>query len=135
MKTLALVIVLLVVAVLGWIRLAPTDAARWHLDPATTPDPTTPNFARVNRVVAMPVADVAAAIAARAQGEGARRLAGDDAFATWVQRSRLMGYPDFISIRLTAEGAGTRIEALSRARFGHGDLGVNQARLRRWLPE
>lgn len=134
MKTLGLVSVLLGVALLGWIRFAPSDPARWHLDPATTPDPTTPNFARVDRVVAMPPAEVAAAIAARATHEGAWRLAGDAAFATWVQRSRRMGYPDYVSIRLTAEGAGTRIEALSRSRFGRGDGGVNQARLRRWLP-
>ena len=128
-------LLVLAAAVALWVRLAPSDPARWHVDPATTPDPTTPNFARADRIVALPLPEVAARIAAVATTEGAVRLAGDDTHATWIARSRLMGYPDYISLRLTPEGEGTRIQALSRSRFGYGDQGVNAARLARWLPE
>lgn len=118
----------------GYVRLAPSDPARWHVDPLTTSDPSTPNFARVDRVVAMPPEAVAEAIATRARAEDARLLAGDAEFGTWIARSALMRYPDYVTIRLLPEGDGTRIVAFSRARFGVGDHGVNRARLRRWLP-
>ncbi|MCB1391419.1 MAG: DUF1499 domain-containing protein [Rhodobacteraceae bacterium] len=118
----------------GYVRLAPSDAARWHVDPLTAADPDTPNFARVDRVVTLSPETVAERIAARARTEGAVRLAGDDAHATWIARTALMRYPDYVSIRLIPEGEGTRIVAFSRSRFGYGDRGVNRARLRRWLP-
>lgn len=127
-------LLLLAGALALWVRMAPSDPARWHVDPATTPDPATPNFARADRLVALGPAEVARLIAAQATREGAERLAGDDGHATWVARSRLMRYPDYISLRLIPEGGGTRIQALSRSRFGSGDLGVNAARLERWLP-
>ena len=128
-------LVLLAAGAVLWVRLAPSDPARWHVDPLTAPDPTTPNFARVDRQVALPMAEVAARITARATAEGAQRLAGDDTFATWIARTPRMRFPDYVSIRLLPDGAGTRIVALSRARFGYGDHGVNAARLRRWLPD
>lgn len=123
------------VGVVGYVRYAPSDAARWHVDPVTAVDPTTPNFARVDRVVAMPPGAVAEGIAARARAEGAERLAGDDGFATWIARTPRMRFPDYVSIRLIPEGQGTRIVAFSRSRFGVGDHGVNRARLQRWLPQ
>lgn len=126
---------LVVAAFVLWVRFAPSDPARWHVDPATAIDPTTPNFARVDRIVALPLPEVVARIATQAAREGAERLAGDDTHATWIARTRVMRYPDYISLRLTPEGDGTRIQALSRARFGYGDQGVNAARLARWLPE
>lgn len=143
MKRRLMSLVLTLVAVLAlafagfavWVRLAPLNAADWHADPATLPDPATPNFARVDRFSPLPPEQVAASIVAQAQAEGAERLVGDAMFGTWVARSRLMGYPDYVTIRLTPEGDGTRIVAFSRARFGSGDAGVNRARLRRWLPE
>lgn len=121
----------------GWVRFAPTDITRWHVDPITAPDPATPNFARIERLTSLAPAQ-AAAIAAQAGAEGAVRLAGDDLFGTWIARTRIMAYPDFVSIRLTPEGAGTEVTAFSRSRFGSGDGGVNAARLARWvgrLPE
>jgi len=118
-----------------WVRLAPTDPARWHLDPATAPRPTTPNWAEADRLSPLAPAQIAQAIATRARAEGATRIAGDDLFATWEARSRLMRYPDYVTIRLAPEDGGTRIQAFSRARYGYGDGGVNAARLRRWLPD
>ncbi|WP_417587517.1 DUF1499 domain-containing protein [Pararhodobacter oceanensis] len=134
-----IVTILLVAAALAvagfaiWVRIAPNDAAYWHVDPATAPDPSTPNFARVDRVTSLAPDQVAAAISSVAEAEGARRIAGDARHGTWIARTRVMGYPDFISIRLQPQGEGTRVLAFSRSRFGHSDMGVNRARLRRWL--
>lgn len=134
-------IVLIVLVALGlalvifgiWVRIAPNDAAYWHVDPATAPDPTSPNFARVDQMTSLAPGQAAAAITTQAQGEGAARIAGDDLFGTWIARTRVMGYPDFVSIRLIPEGSGTRVVAFSRSRFGYSDQGVNRARLRRWM--
>lgn len=136
---LTLALLCLVLALGAYIRLAPSEPAVWHVDPGTAPDPATPNFSRVDRVVSLPADAVAAAIRAAAEGDGATLLAGtlgaEPRHATWIARTKLMRYPDYVSIRLIPEGAGTRIIALSRSRFGHGDLGVNGERLQRWLPE
>lgn len=137
MTLFALFIVLLGAIFLGfaaYVRLAPSDPGRWHVDPLVAADPETPNFARVDRVVALPPGTVATAIADRARTEGAVLLAGDADFGTWIARTPLMRYPDYVSIRLIPEGEGTRIVAFSRSRFGIGDRGVNRARLGRWLP-
>ncbi|MCA0202754.1 MAG: DUF1499 domain-containing protein [Proteobacteria bacterium] len=138
MTLLALLVVCLIALGLGfaaYVRLAPSDPGRWHVDPLTAPDPTSPNFARIDRLVALPSAEAAALIARRARAEGAVVLAEDGAGTTWIARTALMRYPDYVSIRLIPEGEGTRIVAFSRSRFGYGDRGVNQARLARWLPE
>lgn len=137
MKLFAAFLLCLVLVPLGlvvYVRLAPSDPARWHVDPLTAPDPDWPHFARVDRVVAQPPAIVAQSIARVASIEGAELLAGDGQFGTWIARTAIMAYPDYVSIRLIPDGAGTRIVALSRSRFGYSDGGVNRARLGRWLP-
>ena len=141
-RTLRMTFVLLaalVAAFVVYVRVAPSDPVRWHVDPVTAPDTGRPNSARVDRVVPGTPEAVAQAIAQRAEAEGAVRIAGDAQFGTWVARTRLMRFPDYVSIRLSpageGEGEGTRVQAFSRSRFGYGDQGVNRARLRRWLPE
>ena len=66
---------------------------------------------------------------------GVTRLAGSAAEGrvTYVQRSRLMSYPDAISVSAVPEGAGSRLSIYSRSRFGVSDMGVNAARVDRWL--
>ncbi|MCC6002349.1 MAG: DUF1499 domain-containing protein [Pararhodobacter sp.] len=117
-----------------WVRLAPHDPAVWHVDPAATPDPASPNFARRTVESPLPPNAVRAHIDRAARAEGATLLAGDEMHFTYVARTRLMRYPDLVSFRLIpVDGGGTRLMALSRARFGHSDMGVNAARLDRWL--
>ncbi len=136
MKTLIGLVGLALVAtalVVLWIRFSPNDPARWHVDPTAAPDPTSPNFARSERNIALPPAEVAARIEAAARREGAVVLAQDGDLTTWVARTRLMKYPDMVSIRLDPTETGTRVTAFSRSRFGYGDGGVNAARLQRWI--
>ncbi|MEM1385303.1 MAG: DUF1499 domain-containing protein [Pseudomonadota bacterium] len=63
------------------------------------------------------------------------RLIKDDAalFATYVQRSALIGFPDYISVRVVPQGEGASLAIWSRARFGYSDFGVNRARVDTWL--
>lgn len=63
-------------------------------------------------------------------------LAGsaDEGFVTYIQRSALMGYPDYISVRfIEAEEGGSTLAVFSRARYGTSDLGVNETRVDRWV--
>ncbi len=138
------IIALILLTGLLYIRLAPMDVARWHVDPRTAPRPNTPNAyllrddngdgpaARFDAPVAQ-VAAVLEQIAANAPRTV--RLAGRpaDGFVTYVQRSRLMGYPDAISFRLDEVDGTTRISVFSRSRFGRSDFGVNEARVTRWM--
>ena len=133
----------LVMGGMAYIRLAPSDPARWHEDPRLVARPTSPNFHLIRmvggdampRVYAKSVADLAARVQDVALADGAVLLAGSvkSGHMTFVSRSRLMGYPDYTSVLIEPAGEGAMLLAFARARFGHSDLGVNRARLERWL--
>ncbi|MEM6626471.1 MAG: DUF1499 domain-containing protein [Pseudomonadota bacterium] len=51
-----------------------------------------------------------------------------------VQRSALMRFPDFISIRIyPSEAGGASLAIYSRAKYGYRDFGVNQKRVENWM--
>jgi uncharacterized protein (DUF1499 family) len=51
----------------------------------------------------------------------------------YIQRTRLMRFPDTIDVRFIALGNDTSTMAIySRSQIGHSDMGVNIARIRRW---
>ena len=132
------------------IRLAPSDPAEWHVDPLTvahpdsrnsylsappgvteaTPDQAGPEFA-LDPIALAEVFDKVVMSAPRT-----RRLAGSpsEGWTTYVQRSLIMGYPDYISVHAVKLKDGKSALAIfSRSRFGEGDFGVNAARVKRWL--
>jgi uncharacterized protein (DUF1499 family) len=49
------------------------------------------------------------------------------------QRTRWFGFTDDVVVRITAVGAGSRVDLRSVSRVGRGDFGVNAARVRRFL--
>ena len=54
----------------------------------------------------------------------------------YVQRSALVGFPDTIVIRYINQPEGRSTLAIySRSQIGYGDMGVNRARIERWLQE
>ncbi|RMH51815.1 MAG: DUF1499 domain-containing protein [Alphaproteobacteria bacterium] len=145
---------LFLAGVAAWmIRTVPhTPIERWHVDPLTAPNPPTPNFYRVGprdgHGQQAPVDEAAPVYAAtpqalaRALDEHAlrqrdtQRIAGSPAelWMTYVQRSEVLKFPDYISVRIIDLGDGrATLSIFSRARFGHGDMGVNRARVQDWL--
>ena len=142
-KTVIALILLALLGVFVYVRLAPMDAERWHADPdagARTGKPNDILIAadgdRLPVVTALAPDDLSERIDAVAMAEPRTiRLAGipEDGHVTYVQRSKVMGYPDAISVKVAPEGDGSRLTIWSRARFGHSDLGVNEARIDRWL--
>lgn len=125
-----------------YVRLAPSDPARWHVapTPAATDDCTVEQGmadARATCLLPAPPAEALAKLDAIAMATPrTTRLAGspDEGRITWVTRTLLWGFPDYTTAEATPDGTGTRLTIHARNRFGQGDLGVNAARLRDWLP-
>ncbi|MBY4891601.1 DUF1499 domain-containing protein [Rhodobacteraceae bacterium N5(2021)] len=132
-------LVVLTLAAAAYVRLSPVDAADWHVDPEEVTPPASPNNALLAGSNAATVQASALVVAGRlqaiAEAEGAQVVAGalGEGFVTYMVRSRVMGFPDFITIRLVPEDDTTRVHVFSRARDGYSDLGVNTARVQRWL--
>ena len=126
----------------AWIRLAPHDPARWHEDPALVSRPKSQNYHLIRLVGGDAIAPIyatapnvlAQTLDGIARADGATLLAGSVASGhmTYVSRSRIVGFPDYTSVRVERAGAGATFAAFARARFGHSDMGVNRARLERW---
>lgn len=125
-------IVLFLVGVLGYIRLAPSDAADWHSLPDFDADQDLAGG--VMRVLTDVDANQFAALASVMSNTArVRRLAGSVAAGkiTYIARSKWMGFPDYI----TLEWHNGRLRIYSRLRFGQSDLGVNGRRLDAWLSQ
>ncbi|MEM9196894.1 MAG: DUF1499 domain-containing protein [Pseudomonadota bacterium] len=127
-----------------------TPIERWHVDPMAVANPPSPNFYRIGPrgVQTAPVDDESPAYGvspedlARALDEFAlrqrdtRRIAGQpsDLWMTYVQRTPRLKFPDYISVRVIGLDDGrSTVSIFARARFGYGDMGVNRARVLRWL--
>ena len=131
----------LLAGVMAWVRTAPSDPARWHVDPgaALAADCTVrtgAGDARAACILPGTPAEVLARLDAVALATPrTARLAGspEEGRITWVTRSALWGFPDYTTAAARAEGDATRLDIHARLRFGQSDLGVNAARLGDWL--
>ncbi len=126
----------LAVAGLGlWVRLAPVEAARWHVDPARAPDPGEGGHWAELDLPGTPDAVLARLDAIALATPRTIRLASgpDEGRISWQTRSRLWGFPDYTTVQARPQDGGTRLVILARLRFGRSDLGVNRARVRAWL--
>jgi hypothetical protein len=137
------------IAAAVWIRVAPDDPARWHVDPLGVVASGQSNAWRVSpegmgsppdavsAEWALPATELAAAFDRVAlSAPRTLRLAGspEELWTTYVQRSRLWGFPDYICVRAIDLGDGMSALAIySRSRYGASDLGVNRARVEDWL--
>ncbi len=147
-KTLTLVVILAALALMAYIRLAPSDPKAWHIAIANgdaIPQGTCTDHialvakgARAACILPLTPAAVLDKLEAIAlTSPRTLHLAGSAAEGriTWVSRSFLMGYPDYITAEVTQTARGTRLDIFSRQRFGEADLGVNAARLKDWLAQ
>jgi hypothetical protein len=121
----------LIAAFVLYVRLAPSDPARWHKAP---PDLPLGDSAGLNSFVAVRDGDRAILERLIQIAEAAprtERFAGsaDEGLITFITRTRLWGFPDYTTIRLQ----GQTLTVYGRARFGQGDMGVNRARVEAWL--
>jgi hypothetical protein len=111
-----------------YVRLAPTSVARWH-GPVEGEDAV---FAGgVRKVIPGQSGQLSALVAIIEQEPRTRLIAGSlaEGRLTFVTRSRLWGFPDYA----TVEARGVDLVIYARLRFGRSDLGVNSARVARWI--
>lgn len=131
----------LLAGVMVWVRAAPSDPARWHIDPVTDTAADCAvqagsGDARAACLLPGTPAEVLARLDAVAlDTPRTQRLAGspEEGRITWVTRSALWGFPDYTTAAARPESAGARLDIHGRLRFGQSDLGVNAARLGDWL--
>lgn len=138
------VLLAIAVAAAAFVRLAPSDPARWHTDPGTGPITDCAQIILVrgsSRVTCQrsedPVALLAALDTIALATPRTIRLAGsaEEGRITWLTRSAVIGFPDFTTAQATSTPAGTRLDIHARQRFGDYDWGVNGARLTSWLSQ
>ncbi|WP_417721182.1 DUF1499 domain-containing protein [Salipiger sp.] len=122
-------IVLVVVAGLAWIRLAPSDPEVWNVDPKVTADQDLASGVRRR----IPGGEDSFEALHRIVLETPRTevLAGSpgDGRVTYITRSLWMGFPDYTTVQ---QGEGS-LELYARQRFGTSDMGVNKTRVDDWL--
>jgi uncharacterized protein (DUF1499 family) len=138
--------ILAVLAMMAVVRLAPDRAEQWHVaiadDEMPVAGPCVDQVREVRRgarascLLTREPAAVLAALDAIARDQPRTELlagAPETLRMTWVSRSRIMGFPDYVTAEVVGTAAGTRLDILSRQRYGDGDHGVNAARLQTWL--
>ncbi|MEL6682504.1 MAG: DUF1499 domain-containing protein [Pseudomonadota bacterium] len=133
MRFLAL-FVLLIVAVMAYVRFAPTNTAKWHILPnADGPGDVSEDggFIAVRRIT-VPGTEALSALEQRALATPRTRvIAGNvaEGMLTFQTRSLVMGFPDHTTVGIK-DGL---LIIHGRLRFGRSDLGVNRARIAGWL--
>jgi len=126
MKLTAIILVVAIVGLLVFIRMAPSDPDRWHAMPDNVSDRDLDSGAM--RTLE---GDLAALDRVIRDTPRTQVLAGSvsDGMITYVTRSRVFGFPDYTTVRQEDD----MLEVYGRLRFGKSDLGVNAARLDGWL--
>lgn len=124
-----LVVLVLAVGLAIYVRVAPSDPARWHEMPDDVSD-------RDLEGGAMRVVDAGEGGLARlheiiTETPRTTVLAGsvEEGMITYVSRSKLFGFPDYT----TVQQSGGTIRLYGRLRFGKSDMGVNAKRVDGWL--
>ena len=143
----ALLITALAVAI--YMRGVDDDPARWHVDPRAAQRTGKPNdylvapegttaaapdrIARTHPVPPHELLSRFDAVAREAERTDSIGGSVDARRITYVQRSRHFGFPDYITVEAVEVPGGSALIVWSRSRFGHGDFGVNRARVEAWL--
>lgn len=149
-RTIAVLVLVALIAVAGFMRMVPDEPADWHADPATAERtgqandylvaPTGATAAapdRVARVHGAEPRDLLFQLDSVARPAGARAIAGsvEEGWITYVQRSAIFGFPDYISVKAVPVEGGSALIIWSRSRYGQSDWGVNKARVDGWLTQ
>ncbi|WP_371154669.1 DUF1499 domain-containing protein [Jannaschia sp. 2305UL9-9] len=139
LRSIALVAVGVAVAGASYVRLAPMEAEVWHVDPGAAERTGRPNDFLIAPggdmdPVQSPLSPEALTTLLTEDLEAQPRttqLAAtpDEGIYTYVQRTRMMGYPDVINLRVQPTPEGSSLTLWSRSRYGQSDLGVNRARV------
>ena len=130
MKKMALwAVVALVVGAGAYVRLTPSDPARWHVALVSTESQNLPGG--VLRVVETGPDGLQRLDEIAQTTPRTTVLAGSvsEGMVTYITRTKWIGFPDYT----TAQQDGDTLRIHGRLRFGRKDFGVNRARVDGWL--
>lgn len=149
LRWLAATLILALAAGYAVVNLAGHDPARWHVDPATIALRGTPNewlaappgaTAAAPHMETRPRPEPPETLLARFDAVArsrprTRAIAGSvaEGMVTYVQRSAIIGFPDYITVKAVPVDGGAALIVYSRSRYGRGDFGVNRARVETWV--
>ena len=153
MRILKWIVILVVFATVGaavFFRMSGDDPKVWHVDPATAERTGKPNdflvapegatTAKPDRIATMrnvKPEELLFQFDAIAMPAGAKVIAGSvkDLWITYVQRTMILGFPDYITVKAVPVDDGAALIIWSRSRYGHSDFGVNKSRVEGWLSQ
>lgn len=142
MKILFWVLITLLACSVGfavWVRVAPFDQARWHIDPAKAPDRKLGWFKAelVMADVDTPEQALAKVGAVAVDWPRTKVLFGDakSGRISFVTRTKFWQFPDVTTVSAVTSDSGVVLQFYARQRFGGDDVGVNRARIKAWLGE
>lgn len=91
----------------------------------------------ITETVALPAEELAAKVVATLAGEPRTELVARDETGlkfVFVQRSRIFRFPDTVNIAvIPVDASHATLAIYSMSNYGHGDFGVNIARVTDWL--
>lgn len=132
---------LILLVVLMIVRFFPVDTEPYHEDPAE-PDRRRSEVRLIGREAprfpgdADDVLETFREIALNDRGVRVVEGSVDEGMITFVARSRVFGFRDFITVKAVGEAGGlTKLSVFARPRVDGYDWGVNARRLDRWLGE
>lgn len=134
---------LIVVSVVIYIRFVPVDIESYHKDPSLMKHIGEHNYSKYVDEDAL-IFDVSSKnlfdridtfVLSEPRIKRLKKTQGDhEALITYEQRSRFIGFPDYITFKITSVGTDqSRLEILSRSHYGVSDFGVNQRRIQNWI--
>ncbi|MEM7718178.1 MAG: DUF1499 domain-containing protein [Pseudomonadota bacterium] len=129
---------LIVALVILAARFIPADSEPFHEDPAT-PEKQRSEVRLIGREAPRFAADAETVlqefsrIARRDWRVGLVDGSIDEGMMTFVARSTVFGFRDYITVKATDEAGGSKLSIFARPRFNVYDWGVNAKRLDRWL--
>ncbi|WP_193221954.1 DUF1499 domain-containing protein [Amylibacter sp. SFDW26] len=128
------------VSLLIYVRLAPDIIEHWHQDPETVKPTGRPNDYRLAGETSISLnakqTKVSQYILDYAGKQERTELVAnteDGQLLTFVQRSKLIAYPDYITFKITPQENRSQVSVFSRSRFGYRDFGVNKLRVETWV--
>ena len=139
-QTVLFFVIAAVVVLQAYVRLAPSNVARWHVAPVAPETgqgdwPASDGHTAARSLPGDPPEVLARLDTVARMTPRTAVLAGgpEEGLVTYVTRSFLWGFPDYTTAAAVPDGEGTLLTLHGRLRFGGSDLGVNRTRISTWL--
>ena len=124
-----------VLALLFWMRVAPSSSSKWHDPPIKKTVPSRKGYITSIKVSGSAAATLDLLNTIALATPRTKVLAGrvEEGKITYLSRSLIMGAPDYTTVMVKMTAGGSQITLFGRLRFGLYDYGVNRKRIQSWV--